>query len=60
MEIGSPPRGRLDFVLFETPSLALLALAHPMPDAWRDPAGVEATDGTRWRWSADGLVEPAS
>jgi len=60
VEIGRPPRGRLDFVLFETPDGALLALPHPMPDAWRADPAVPASDGTRWRWNEDGQVEAAT
>ena len=58
VEIGRPVRGRLDFVLFETPEGAVIALAHPMPDAWRDAEGTEASDGSRWRWGEDGFPEP--
>lgn len=59
VEVGRPPRGRLDFVLFETPAGALLALPHPMPEPWRADPDVPAADGTRWRWSDDGQVEAA-
>lgn len=59
VEIGRPPRGKLDFVLFLTPAGAVLALPHPIPLAWRDPAGVADSDGVSWRWSDEGTVEPA-
>lgn len=55
VEIGRPPRGKLDFVLFAIPGDAVVAMPHPMPDAWRDGSGVEASDGSRWAWDDDGF-----
>lgn len=59
VEIGRPPRGKLDFVLFRTPAGGVLALPHPIPPAWRDPDGVADSEGVRWRWSDEGEVELA-
>ena len=41
-----PPRGKLDFVLFEISPEAIVAMPHPMPESWRDAQGVEASDGS--------------
>ena len=60
VEVGRPPRGKLDFVLFEIGSGAIVAMPHPMPDAWRDERGVEASDGSRWVWDAEGFPVRAS
>ncbi len=51
-------RGTLEFVLFETPGQALLALPHPLPAPWRDAHGFAAEDGTRWSFDAEGQVVP--
>ena len=63
VEIGRPARGKLDFVLFEIAPDAIVAMPHPIPDAWRDASGVEASDGSRWFWNDEGFPErvpPAS
>lgn len=63
IEVGRPPRGKLDFVLFEISPEAIVAMTHPMPESWRDAQGVEASDGSRWIWNGEGFPErvaPAS
>lgn len=49
-------RGRLEFVLFEGPEGAVVALPHPLPDRWRDRVGFAASDGTRWSFDEEGQV----
>lgn len=56
VEIGRPPRGRLDFVLFHTPEGSIVALPHPMPPAWRSADGFPAADGSLWTITEDGAV----
>lgn len=49
-------RGTLQFVLFQTPNDALLALPHPLPSRWADTRGFAAEDGSRWSFDAEGQV----
>lgn len=51
-------RGMLDFVLFHTPTGALLALPIPMPERWRTSTGLAASDNSRWTLSDEGEVTP--
>lgn len=58
VDVRGPISGHMDFILFQTPQGGLLAMPQKLPEVWRIKRGVEATDGSVWTISDEGLFVP--